>query len=73
MQSAAKLGISITISKVGSDSPNGGTPATVSSIDRKDWQPAFTLDNDGLLHQLRATLVQTLEASMRELFCYMCD
>ena len=68
MQSAAKLGISVTISKVGSDPPIGATPAAVSSIDRKDWQPAFTLDEDGLLHQLRATLVQTLEAAMRELF-----
>jgi hypothetical protein len=64
MQAAAKLGISITISQVGSDLPTTGTPATVSPIDRtKEWQPAFTLDEDGILHQLRATLVQAIDAS----------
>ncbi|GMP89045.1 hypothetical protein CsSME_00040779 [Camellia sinensis var. sinensis] len=69
MQAAAKLGISITISKVGSDLPTTGTPATVSPIERRpnDWKPAFDLDEDGLLHQLRATLVQALDASMPKL------
>jgi hypothetical protein len=62
MQAAAKLGFSITISQVGSDLPTIGTP-TVSPIDRiKDWQPAFTLDEDGILHQLSATLVQAIDA-----------
>lgn len=69
MHAAAKLGISITISPVGSDLPTSGSPATVSSVDRtKEWQPAFTLDEESLLHQLRASLVQTLDASMRKLF-----
>lgn len=68
MQAAAKLGISITISQVGSDLPSTGTPATASPIGRtKDWQPAFTLDEDGILHQLRATLVQAIDASMCKL------
>ncbi|KAJ9698181.1 hypothetical protein PVL29_007321 [Vitis rotundifolia] len=68
MQAAAKLGISITISQVGSDLPTTGTPATVSPIDRtKEWQPTFTLDEDGLLHQLRATLVQALDVSLSKL------
>lgn len=68
MQAAAKLGISITISQVGSDLPTTGTPATVSPIDRtKEWQPTFTLDEDGLLHQLRATLVQALDVSLPKL------
>ncbi|KDP44094.1 hypothetical protein JCGZ_05561 [Jatropha curcas] len=67
MQAAAKLGISVTISQVGSDSSTSGTPATVSSIDMKEWQPAFTLDEDGLLHQLRATLMQALDSSMSKL------
>lgn len=68
MQAAARLGISITISQVGSDLPATGTPATVSPIDRtKDWQPAFTLDEDGVLHQLRATLVQTIDTSTPKL------
>lgn len=65
MQAAAKLGISITISQVGSDLPASGT-ATLSPIDRsKEWQPTVTLDEDGLLHQLRATLIQALDASTR--------
>ncbi|WCJ41079.1 Transmembrane protein 209 [Euphorbia peplus] len=67
MQAAAKLGVSITISQVGSDSQTSGAPATVSSIDRKEWQPAFTLDEDGLLQQLRATLLQALDSSMPKL------
>lgn len=68
MQAAAKLGISITINQVGSDLPTTGTPATVSPIDRtKEWQPTFTLDEDGLLHQLRATLVQALDVSLPKL------
>lgn len=67
MQAAAKLGISITISQVGSDLPASGT-ATLSPIDRsKEWQPTVTLDEDGLLHQLRATLIQALDASTSKL------
>ncbi|KAL5581210.1 hypothetical protein UlMin_013652 [Ulmus minor] len=67
MQSAAKLGISVTISQVGSDLPTSGT-ATVSSSDRsKEWQPALTLDEDGLLHQLRAALLQSIAASTPKL------
>lgn len=64
MDAAAKLGISVTISKVGIDSTIGAT-ATVSSNERNnDWQPAYTLDEEGLLIQLRTTLVQTVDASM---------
>lgn len=67
MQAALKLGISITISQVGSDVPTGETSATVAPTGRmKEWQPILTLDEDGLLHQLRATLVQALDASMRK-------
>ncbi|XP_058227529.1 uncharacterized protein LOC131335968 [Rhododendron vialii] len=67
MQAATKLGISITIGKVGSNLPTTGTRATVSSVERPDeWQPA-TLDEDSLLHQLRATLVQALDASTSKL------
>lgn len=68
MQAAARIGISMTISQVGSDLPTAGIPATMFPIDRtKDWQPAFTLDEDGVLHQLRATLVQAIDASLRTL------
>ncbi|XP_022949224.1 transmembrane protein 209-like [Cucurbita moschata] len=58
---AAKLGISITVSPVGDSS---GTLPTVSSVDRtNEWQPTLAIDEDGLLHQLRATLVQSIDAS----------
>ena len=64
MQAAAKLGISITISPVGNDMPSTGSPATLPAIDKtQDWQPALTLNEDGLLHQLHSTLVQAIEAS----------
>ncbi|XP_020526683.1 transmembrane protein 209 isoform X1 [Amborella trichopoda] len=64
MQAAAKLGICITVSQVGSDSLNAGTPVTVSPIEGiKGWQPTFVLDEDGLLHQLRATLVQVRDGN----------
>lgn len=66
MQAAAKLGISIRVTSVGSDSSDTGAP-TMSPSDRaKEWQPAFSPDEDGLLHQLRAYLVQALDASTRE-------
>ncbi|KAK2968972.1 hypothetical protein RJ640_012426 [Escallonia rubra] len=65
MQAAAKLSISITINQVGSDSSSTGTTAAVSAIERtNDWQSTSTIDEEGLLHQLRTTLVQSLEASM---------
>ncbi|KAK7262352.1 hypothetical protein RJT34_29920 [Clitoria ternatea] len=68
MQSAAKLGISITISQVGSDTLSTGNPATLATIDKtQDWQPALTLNEDGLLHQLHSTLVQAIEASKPKL------
>ncbi|KAL6967303.1 hypothetical protein U1Q18_033107 [Sarracenia purpurea var. burkii] len=64
MQAASRLGITITISQVGSGLQTIGTPATVSPVERpNEWQPAFTLDEDSLLHQLRATLVQAVDAS----------
>ncbi|XP_042475644.1 uncharacterized protein LOC122057569 [Macadamia integrifolia] len=68
MQAAARLGITITVNQLGTDSPNTGASTMVSPIDgSKEWQPAFTLDEDGTLHQLRATLVQAIDASMSKL------
>lgn len=67
MQAAVKLGISITLSPIGSGSSDAGAP-TLSPMDRsKEWLPAFTLDEDGLLHQLRAYLMPALEASIQRL------
>lgn len=65
MQTAAKLGISISINQIGNDSPAIGTPTSASP--NKEWQPLFTLDEDGILHQLRAGLVQSLDGSMSKL------
>lgn len=63
---AAKLGVSITISPVGDST---GSLPSVSSVDRtNEWQPTLTLDEDGLLHQLRATLMQSIDASTSKVF-----
>ncbi|GAB4859198.1 hypothetical protein Ancab_010658 [Ancistrocladus abbreviatus] len=63
MQATAKLGISITVSQVGSSLPTAGTPLTVSPGDlTKEWQPAFAPDEDGILQQLRASLLHSLDA-----------
>ncbi|CAN0911549.1 hypothetical protein LINGRAHAP2_LOCUS26933 [Linum grandiflorum] len=62
MQTAAELGVAITVNQVGNP-VTSDTPATLSSIDGKEWQAAFTLDEDGRLHQLRANLVHAIDAS----------
>lgn len=68
MQTAAKLNISVTISQVGTDLPSSGTTTAASPMKRtNDWQPVVSVDEEGLLHQLRAALVQALDASMPKL------
>ncbi|XP_027108170.2 uncharacterized protein [Coffea arabica] len=68
MQAAAKLGVTITITQVGSDTPSKGTMATLSPVKRtNEWQPAIAVDEDGLLQQLRTTLVQALDACLPKL------
>ncbi|KAG8371352.1 hypothetical protein BUALT_Bualt13G0078800 [Buddleja alternifolia] len=65
IEAAAKLNIPITISQVGSDTSSTPTTANVSPIEgTNEWKPAFAVDEDGVLHQLRATLVQVLDACM---------
>ncbi|KAK4408523.1 hypothetical protein Sango_0433300 [Sesamum angolense] len=50
--------------QVGSDTLSTPTIANASPIERNnEWKPAFAIDEDGLLHQLRASLVQALDAS----------
>lgn len=67
MQAAAKLGISVTVTSVGSNASDTGA-FSMSSVDRaKEWQSALSQDEDGLLHQLRAYLVQALDAATREM------
>ncbi|MCE3050383.1 hypothetical protein HAX54_047083 [Datura stramonium] len=64
MQAASKLGITITVSQVGNETPDTGT-AAISTIERtNEWKPSFSVDEDGLLHQLRVTLVHTLDSCM---------
>ncbi|XP_068662540.1 uncharacterized protein [Aristolochia californica] len=59
MRAAAKVGFSITVNQIGSDVTNSNVSPGVSTIEgTNEWQPTFTLDEDGLLHQLRATLLQ---------------
>ncbi|XP_023751503.1 uncharacterized protein LOC111899861 [Lactuca sativa] len=60
MEAAAKIGITITVSKIGSDSSTGAT-ATVSNERNNEWQPAYTLDEEGLIGQLRTTLLQQIQ------------
>ncbi|KAG5124289.1 hypothetical protein JHK82_031026 [Glycine max] len=68
MQAAAKLGISITISQVGSDMLSTGIPSALPTIDKnQEWQPALSLNEDGLLHQLHSTLVQAIDSSKSKL------
>ncbi|XP_010475576.1 PREDICTED: uncharacterized protein LOC104754974 [Camelina sativa] len=68
MQTALKLGLNVTVSQVGSDLPTNGTATTALPVDRtKTWQPSYSLDEDAILHQLRANLVQAIDASMQKL------
>ncbi|CAH9109001.1 unnamed protein product [Cuscuta epithymum] len=67
MQAAAKLGITITVSQLGSETSGTGSTTASASAMSNEWQSSFTLDEDGLLHQLRANLVQTLDSYMLKL------
>ncbi|KAG0453520.1 hypothetical protein HPP92_024824 [Vanilla planifolia] len=68
MQAAANLGMTITANKIGCDSGCILPPINSSPIERmKEWQPTVTLDEDGLLHQMRASLIQTRDGSMSSL------
>lgn len=70
MQAAAKLGVSITISQIGSDLPTTGTASVSSTDGTKEWQQTLTLDEDGVMHQIRATLLQYINASTCKLVFY---
>ncbi|XP_010313402.1 uncharacterized protein [Solanum lycopersicum] len=64
MQAAGKLGITITVSQVGNGTPDTGTAAISATERTNEWKPSFSVDEDGLLHQLRITLVQALDSCM---------
>lgn len=70
MQAAASVGIPITVSQVGSGTPTSTVPINASPIESaKEWQPIFALDEDALLHQLRAALLQARDQSICQLPC----
>ncbi|KAG6521509.1 hypothetical protein ZIOFF_018630 [Zingiber officinale] len=66
-QTAASVGITITVSQIGIDSLNGSAPVNLSPITgTTEWLPTVTVDEDGLLHQLRASLLQARDGSISQ-------
>ncbi|OAY74309.1 hypothetical protein ACMD2_01452, partial [Ananas comosus] len=66
-QAAANVGVSITVNQVGSDSPSSTAPVILSPVSGvKDWQATVSLDEDGLLNQLRASLLQVRDGLMSQ-------
>ncbi|XP_031485848.1 uncharacterized protein LOC116254540 [Nymphaea colorata] len=64
MQTAAKVGISISINQVGSALPYEAASSNAPPVDgANEWQSTYMLDEDGILHQLRATLLQARDGS----------
>lgn len=63
MQTAAKLGVSINVSPVGGSKSDMADPLQ-SPVDAtsQEWLTSFTPDEDAVLHQLRAFLVQARDA-----------
>ena len=62
-QAAAKLGLSINVSRIGgTTSDNVGSSQTTDPLTR-EWACTFSPDEDALLHQLRAYVVQIRDAS----------
>nr|GFA23596.1 transmembrane protein 209 [Tanacetum cinerariifolium] len=49
MEATAKLGISVTISKVGIDLTAEAIVKVTFNERNNNWQPAYTLDEEGLL------------------------
>eukprot|EP00249_Psilotum_nudum_P015702 c25477_g1_i1 orf=509-2443(-) len=63
MQAAAKLGLSITVTQVGGSKQDTRGPSMPSiDITSHEWLTTFSPDEDALLHQLRAALVQGRDA-----------
>ncbi|WVZ56564.1 hypothetical protein U9M48_007071 [Paspalum notatum var. saurae] len=65
-QTTATVGASVTVSQVGSDLPST-TPATLSPLGgTKDWQPTVTVDEDGILNQLRSALLHSRDVPVAQ-------
>jgi len=66
-QTTTTIGASVTVSQVGSDLPSTTTPGALSPLGgSKDWQPTVTVDEDGILNQLRSTLLHSRDAPVGE-------
>ncbi|KAM3302931.1 hypothetical protein P3S67_013961 [Capsicum chacoense] len=64
MLAAGKLGLTITVSQIGNGTPDTRTAAISTTEMTNEWKPSFSVDEDGLLHQLRLSLVQALDSCM---------
>jgi hypothetical protein len=66
-QTTTTVGASVTVSQVGSDLPSTTTPGALSPLGgTKDCQPTVTVDEDGILNQLRSTLLHSRDAPVGE-------
>ena len=70
-QTTASIGASVNVSQVGSDLPSTTAPVSLSPLGgTKDWQPTVTVDEDGILNQLRGALLHSRNAPVGELLVY---
>jgi hypothetical protein len=66
-QTTATVGASVTVSQVGSDLPSTTAPVGLSPLGgTKDWQPTITVDEDGILNQLRTALLHSRDTPVGE-------
>jgi hypothetical protein len=62
MAAAAKLGLSIAVSQVGGKQQKSGLPVPVSG---EEWLSTMSPEEDALLNQLRALLLEARDAPTR--------
>uniref|UniRef100_A0ACD5YM52 Uncharacterized protein n=1 Tax=Avena sativa TaxID=4498 RepID=A0ACD5YM52_AVESA len=68
-QTTASIGASVDVSQVGSDLPSTTAPISLSPLGgTKDWQPTVTVDEDGILNQLRSALLHSRNAPVAQTF-----
>ncbi|XP_066388971.1 uncharacterized protein [Miscanthus floridulus] len=68
-QTTTTVGASVTVSQVGSDLPSTTPPVALSPLGgTKDWQPTVTVDEDGILNQLRSALLHSRDAPVAQTF-----
>ncbi|VAH89779.1 unnamed protein product [Triticum turgidum subsp. durum] len=68
-QTTTSIGASVNVSQVGSDLPSTTPPVSLSPLGgTKDWQPTVTVDEDGILNQMRAAFLQSRNAPVAQTF-----